>query len=369
MGLLKFANNAEAVLSAACDAVETFLQIGAGRELFPPLQNSALNNEFQYATLYSPDDPDTVEIVAIMLHDVVAGLGFEVFRGVDGTTPRAWPAGARISARLNAAVMDGLVQNASGYPGSGVVAIPSSTQNANHMAAEGFSVFTTSRNIEKAWVIGGYPVLQLREGAGGSGYLEPAMTSEAVMTTFSMDLGEVPAWQPNWDYLHGDVIRPTVPNGKQFHLCVDNAGGAQSDATEPSFAGDAASADVFPLESTGAIWHAGTSLSGGQIFGANFPANVKFFPSEFGFICRKMEAGSAPSVSIGSVVGGVVDNATRYADNAVLTDITAAHTRHRFLVTSPLGVDGFVVTLNTPATGGSVLGRFYAKGIFAQTHE
>lgn len=355
-------------------------------------------NDYQVATLTHPGVPDVYEIV----HLIFDGTNVIMHRGKEGTPARNWPAGAKLQARVTAGMLQGFIPNLApealelrgkGYEYSSRSVVLGNNVYGQVPSDNGFAVMANSRWIEGAWLIAGYPVLQLRGEAYTKDSIGPAATStEAIFTSGSMDLGVVPAWAPATDYKQGAVVQPTTPTGVQWRLDIPYpwTDHMTSGATEPAlFASeDPVSTSEGNLQvpdggsmrspwsdpadggSPGGFW-APQNLSQG-VFLCIPTGYLRFYPTEIGFICDEHSATSAPVVSIGSAVlyegreTAVEETPGLFASNVALSSITGPHMRHRITAMPDVGVLGFVIKLDTPAAGGSFHGRFYFKGMFAE---
>ncbi len=114
----KFANAARAYLSAGISDVATTVTITAGGALFPEITGS----DFSRAVL---QDEAGIEIVLITAH-TAASNSFTVTRGQEGTTARAFSAGAVFGLRMTAADGDtfaGMLPRAGGVMTGAITAL------------------------------------------------------------------------------------------------------------------------------------------------------------------------------------------------------------------------------------------------------
>lgn len=355
-------------------------------------------NDYQVATLSHPGMPGLYEIV----HLTFNGADTIMLRGREGTPAQNWPAGAKLQARVTAGMLAGFASNlnpeAVELRGSGVETslkpvVLGNTDLGQVPSNNGFAVMANSRWIDGAWLIAGYPVLQLRGEAYTKDSIGAAATStEAVFTSGSMDLGVVPPWAQNTDYKQGAVVQPSTPTGVQWRLDIPYpwTDHMTSGATEPPLfasedplntseghlecpdGGSLRSPWADPSEggSPGGFW-APQNLGAG-VFLCIPTGYLRFYPTEIGFICDEHSATTAPVVSIGSAVlydgqtVAVEETPGLFANNVALSSITGPHMRHRITAMPDAGVLGFVIKLNTPAEGGSFHGRFYFKGMFVE---
>lgn len=325
-----------------------------------------------YATLSHESMPGVLEIVEI-IENPGEGENYSrtsehqmlVHRGMEGTPTPAWPAGTKVEGRVTAGMLEGFTQNSQGGS-KDAISIGTPWHPSDVPSNHGFAVRVESRRIADAWLIGGLSVLQMsQDWAFGKIRRETAM--EMVTPSHSVELGVVSAWEPDTDYFHGDIVSPTVPNGRQYRLVSDiepMGCAVRSTTTEPAFLDEDDSwvesdpASAFSL----AYWVCDTL---GVTLELNIEQeNVVLFVTEVGFICYENSATSVPIVSIGDIT-----DPTRFVDTQPLTNATGTNTRHRFDGLPDIGVRGISYRLDTPAIGGSVKGAFYVKGLFVQTHE
>ncbi|MBF0261104.1 MAG: collagen-like protein [Magnetococcales bacterium] len=91
---MKLKDLARSLLAASCAPEDLSLLVEDGGA-FPALSEG----DYTFLTLASPEGREVVKVIAII------GNTLTVLRGQGDTTPRAWPAGARIELRLNSAVV------------------------------------------------------------------------------------------------------------------------------------------------------------------------------------------------------------------------------------------------------------------------
>lgn len=352
-----FSNNSVCALSTGIsDVATTFTTTDPAAAGFAYL--AAWTGGHQYATFTDPSDSSAIEIIKIKEHN---GGNFTVERGMEGTSPRAWGVGAVLSARITAEMLRSFVQadlDANGMsiramPGQGnSISIGGEFAAASTLAYAGLAILAKSRNIERAWIIGGFPVLQASE-AENTFYMEDRLSQPAIYGSFSVDLGVPPTWGPSTTYTHGDVVVPTTPDGNQYRLNIQDGStnSITSSATEPTW-GTTSPDDFYTWETV--------SLAGAVT--RMLPmSGVRVYVEEVGFICSAYTASSAPTVSIGTS-----DDVTAYANAVALSSITGANTRHRILTNFAAGAKGLAFRLDTAASGGVFRGRFYFKGLFVE---
>lgn len=105
--MLKFINNFTAALTVQLAAADTTAGIGtaSATALAALVGSSGITGPHQM--MLTLDDGIDVEIV--VLHSAFASGGvITITRGHENTTPKAWPAGSKISARLTARAMAAL---------------------------------------------------------------------------------------------------------------------------------------------------------------------------------------------------------------------------------------------------------------------
>ena len=334
----RFTNNSVAALATAIDASASVITLGVGEgNRFAAISISS--GDVQALTLTSPDLPGAVEIVEI--HNRSFGSDVLVVqRGMDGTAAVAWPAGATVSARVTAGMLESFAQGSF----DGYLSIP-----------EG--IVPSSRDIS-----GNQFVVQRYDHAGG-----PALANTGLETFWlspRVNLGVVQAWAPGEYYSEGDIVAPTVPNGFQYVLMVDDyrlyAPSIRSEVTEPvwpTVAGDS----VGDGQSRRGQWVAADLAVG--LLRDEIEASAILL-SEVGFICAGTAGVTAPpSISVTDDGGSVALVAAQ-----PLNAISAADDVHRFNALPGKVLKDVRFKLDTPAMGGPFSGWFYAKGVIIQTY-
>lgn len=349
----RFSNNAVSTLAAGIDGFVTTIALTMnGGALFsvPPTEDGT----FQLATLTHASVPGVYEVVRLIANP--AADTFTVERGVEGS-PIAWPAGTEVSARVTAGMLSAFIQSRIGAPvimdpSGGTIVLGSGSGDTSGATAGTFVARGVSR-ANNAWVIGGQSVVQHAHAQDLS--FSPTLAYEAVGTTHPVDLGVPLAWNVAHNYIRGRVVRPTTPNGYQYWARIASlTEDALYSATEPAFPGNGNPAEVVPL---------------GEWVATAMPVTItRDFPhllvvTEVGFINHMYGATSSPTVSI-----GVTGDATRFANAVPLSQITAQGHIHRIpITTGGAPADDLVFRVDTAATGGVFMGRFYFKGFFVET--
>lgn len=341
---LLFANNAETTLSVAAFLGDTTLTAASdgSANMFRSPQLSGSSYAYQLATLTHPDYPGAYEVVRIFnrVDNVFAvDRGVETVYGGDpeGITAqgaaRAWPVGTKLSAR----VTEGTLRS-----------------------------FASAAESEARIALQKYPKFIAHPDA----YMDENILFSSVGATFFVDLG-VPTktFAPSGSQTvlgRSDVVVPATPNGFQYRVEIDELSEFNLYLTtgEPNWS------NLDPT--TGAI--EGT-VYGSQVgrdityrlrptaMPVNFGQELisfegKIVLTEVGFIAYAVTATTPPSVSIGTDV-----NQSLFASNVGLTQITGSSGVHRI----PITTGGELVTklhykVDTAATGGSFVGRFYWRG-------
>lgn len=395
---LLFSNNAETTLSTEIYPGDTTLTAAsdgsAGKFRSPQL--SGVPGGTQLATLTNPAYPGEYEVVTITARvDNV----FTVRRGseeivITEVSPdpegrreqgqaRYWPAGTQLSARVTAGTLasvqtilsSSLVSSAPGSEKSVVLQLDTtkadpesgySSDAASKSTAERALVFEGRSRLSQSITLAGYPVLQMENFIDSVDMQDRnSLSYPSVAGTFFVDLGAPPVWAPNTVYKRGSVIAPTVANGQQYWLSVSeiDSDSVTTDAVEPDWSNAVLSG--FPVVDA----HNGAEGEGTALW---FPTNVPVefeqalkyaaVVTEVGFIALNVTATTLPSVSI-----GVAGDITRFASAVSLNQIVGASGIHRI----PIASGGAFATnlhykVDTPATGGRFLGRFYWRGFFVE---
>ena len=333
----RFTNNGVATLATAIDASAGTITLGVGEgDRFAAISTSGW--DVQALTLTSPELPDAVEIIEVYGRGSGSDV-LEVQRGMDGTAAIEWPAGTTVSARVTAGMLESFAQGSFD----------------DYLNAPN-GVVPLSRDIS-----GTQFVVQRHSHAGGPAFANTGV--EAFWLSPSVNLGVVPAWVPGEDYSEGAIVAPTVPNGFQYVLMVDNyrlyAPSIRSEATEPvwpTVAGDS----VGDGQSRTGSWVA-ANLSSDLLLTA--PEASGILLSEIGFICSGIDGVTTPpSISITGYQTSDV-----FVASQPLSAIGASNDVHRFGPVPAKMLENVRFKLDAPAVGGPFSGWFYAKGAMIQT--
>lgn len=327
----QFTNNSSCKLGAPLDSGATsFTATGAAALTFAP----TVSGKFQMATLEDPLTPGVYEIVKVTAR---SGYDFTVERAQEGTAARSWPAGTSLRARITAGMLGAFVQN----------------QNI------------IEPRFEDALILPGYQVSTATQD--DTGHLMPNVFSSTVTCmTHEVELGEVPAWAASTSYKHGQIVRPTTANGKQYRLRISDASVTSllSPGTEPTFG--ASAVDFGDGSGLGQWIPADVSSTGGVMLCLPPAAeNIRLYIDEIGVICDEKTAKNSPYINCGTADNGTIVHASSIISSFQPTANAGA--RQKF-GTLPTGhVRGIVWRLSSdPATGGLFRCRFYFKGMFVE---
>lgn len=410
-----FSNNAKSTLVAETLAASNTFHLASSAGFHAPVAG-----QYELATL-SNADGTLIEIVRVS--DNTANV-LTVVRAQEGTTALDWPVGTLIDGRITAGTMARLAQ---GFDTSGnarginAIDLQSGRNAPDRVASGEDSTAVGHSNIASgagSTCIGGWGLaigddsLVLGTGGTASGYgavvIGPGIASgsvcmilgdsrnrvdssimtsyfpvvkmddyddgseqytsanEFVMCSPYFDLAAPPPWAASTAYTQGAVVTPTTPDGFQYRLVMPDditvlttKQALTSGATEPT----------WPAVPTGSISDGiGTWVCQQPSAGYAMqppPLGTIFVPTQLGFICHGTFSAltGTPAVSV-----GVVGDTTRYV-NTQNVSISAAHGVHTFTGTPSLAVQAteqLVFTLNTAATAGRCVGRFFAKGFFVE---
>ena len=333
----RFTNNGVAALAVAIDATVGTITLGVGEgDRFAGISISS--DDVQHLTITSPDLPDVVEIIEV--YERVSGTDvLEVQRGMEGTAAVAWPAGATVSARVTAGMLEAFAQG-----------------DLNHYLRAPPGVVPGSRDAA-----GHRLVVQRHDHAG-----KPAFANTGLETFWlspCVNLGVIQPWAPGESYSEGDIVIPTVPNGFQYVLSMDDyrlwGPSIESETTEPVWP-TAAGGYVSDGQNRTGSWVA-ANLSSGLLLAA--PEASGILLSEIGFICSDIGGVTAPpSISITGYQTSDV-----FVAGQLLSAIGASNDVHRFDPVPAKMLENVRFKLDTPAVGGPFSGWFYAKGAIIQT--
>lgn len=365
----RFSNNAVSTLASGIDNFATTITLAAGGGALFNVPTYA-DGTIQPATLTHESAPGLSEIVWL-----VGGGGSDTFvieRSVEGSTPLVWPAGTKVSARVTAGMLGSFLQlNQQGRivrPGGWPL-----MQNVYEFAPQGRRTLNSRENVfafngrsygDNVVQISAYPVLQNYPSRNppfvtSAGALhDQGFSTPSVGGSDFVDLGVPPAWANNAYYYQGSVVVPTGGGTKQFSLQLldeQNLIFVPLGATEPDFVNG-------PLSVT----------DGGEVRGYWTPTDLpidiqrtfvyrhRLVVTEVGFIASRFSASTPPVVSIGTLAAP-----TRFANAVSLSQIAARGDVHRIPITAGgASIDNIRFRLDTAATGGRFLGRFYWRGFF-----
>ncbi len=355
--MLLFTNNANATIASplALDVAATTITLvdDGAVLLFHPWIRS-LTGKVQLATLTHPTMPGQHEIVKIT---DVSGLTLTVQREYEGTMS-AWPAGSTLSARVTAKTLERFLQlNDEGKieglsEARGIAYGQAANLGPAARDSDSIALFGNSR-VADSIQFSGFPTLQLTRTDGPKGG-DINLSFASVGGTDPVDLGQAATWD-EFEKRRGSVVVPTIPNGFQYWPDIRSVSDESiSSPTEPAFT------NASPVVLADVVWNA-----------TPIPVVVtttRFYSlvvTEVGFIAHVKTATTAPSVSIGTLA----DN-TRFANNVALSQITGSGHIHRIPITSGgalVSKDRLQFSVDTAATGGRFLGRFYWRGFIVET--
>lgn len=349
-----FTNNAEGVLAAGISNSATTITLadtpGAHKFGYPYPEGGLI----QRATITHVDFPLDIEIVSITDR---AGLTLTVERGIESTSARAWPAGAKVSARVTAGILESFFQVA---PGAKALSI---NDRVISIGSDPFVVNGRPNQNGGLVQIAGWPVLSLGRVKYGNDVIfqDAGLTHEAVGGTQVVSLGTTPTWVSGQIYDSGAVVVPTTPNGFQYTYEKTPFGGSTQVATQPAFDTGGYSLAVMNPSNPNKVdgyWLPTPHPLGLRLLLDGFDGGVML--TEVGFVCLDHGATTPPSISIST---GTVGEPVPIVSSVSLSQIDGAEQVWRHIITDggPLQKEiRFDVT--TPATGNFV-GRFYWRGV------
>lgn len=403
-----FANNAEATLASAITAGDTTLSLSPGGGTPYTFEETG---DWHLVTI---DTGAAVEIVKVTGR---SGDNLTVVRAQEGTTAISADAGAKVESRVTAATMRSCQRNLGSGSGAFALGIgpysysPSASAtgayatalgiqaaaNADNAVAVGYNCIASgvgsvaiganvtaaqagAINIAgyvespgavgigeyvwtaNAWRVKGLPCLQRDDWYFGSG-VESYGSAEALFSTIWVDLGNGVPWATATTYKDGDVVVPTTPNGRQYHMwhgaydAMAKPNQLVSGGTEPTW-----TTTVGDSNDDGDTYWICVDAAAG--FSMDIPDEMVFYPSEISFVCfNYASVTAAPYVSV-----GVTGTPGALVNNQQLTSITGANQRHVFTGFTQGVTTAMTFKVNTPATGtnSQFHGRFVVKGTFIQ---
>lgn len=382
---LLFSNNAEAVLTNEIyPGEEVFLVVSDGSENMFRSPQLATPPGAQLATLTNPAYPGEYEVIRITSR---TGNEFTVDRGVERINAgsdhpeidnpenmagqggaRYWPAGTKMSARVTAGTLQRTLSGEGPIVRGGSVVMKVTEDGYSSQAESSLPyslVFEGRSRLATSVQISAYPVLQLENSVVGASYLPSVqdynLSSSSVGGTFPVDLGVPATWAGETNYGRGTVVVPTTPGGKQYWAEIDAIGDSTllTGATEPNWT------TTDPV--TGGVEDGDYGRWRATDMPIDFEQALGFglVVTEVGFIAHKVTATTLPSVSIGTAA-----DPDRFASAVQLTQITGNGCVHRIPVTGGGTLANELrYKVDTAATGGQFLGRFYWRGFFVELME
>lgn len=381
-----FANNAVGRLSSESLAADTTLNLYSAIPLDQNYTDSFPSpgaGQFALATL-SDDTGTLIEIVKItskLLNTLI------VVRGQEGTTPRDWPEGTKVEMRITAQTMYDLrsyavSSGALAGEGTGTLKYGVGAEAVGGPMAIGYNVKAwrgsarggyVQNRVENTYMESGFPLIKMEDydnEAEGR-----CNAPETVMCSPYVDLGVPPAWQANTVYHHGDIVLKPEGGLLQYRMIAPNVASPGDRALKQSVTSGSNQPNFPPwsggLTADGVGHWTGTELTW-EILMEYPPAGTVFVPTAMGFICHGTFSAltGTPVVSIGVFVDVPVSRNTQYV-NAQNVNITSAHSVHLFTMESNLAVlesesQQLRIKLDTAATAGRCVGRFFVKGFFVE---
>ena len=335
-----FSNNAVTTLAAGISDSATTITLTSGAAF------AGVDGPDGLVQALTITDPANVLPPEVVYATAMPGAGQRtVVRGQDGTTAQTWGAGAIVSARVTAGMLDSFAQV---------------TEGALSLSESGIR----GRNWLGGNVVqtGGFPVLQLvRSGLGGSSdSADGNVSREVVGGTLHLNLGATATWASGVNYgPHSVVVSPT-PDSRQYCYEPNALSATSNTTTTPSFLPNNSCPALDGADEVGK-WVSINPAALEQRFSA-VPGDKVLVVTEVGFVCASYGGGSAPVVSIGAD-----SSPTRFASGVALSQIAAAGHVHRI----PVSVGGatckfrLAFSLVTPSSG-DFRGRFYWKGFFLE---
>ena len=367
---LRFSNNAEAVLAADLpgnpnDPSSSFITVATDgwEDKFAPLEGRygvddylhpnqyPTDAECQLVTLTHESNPGQFEVVAIVRHEF-GTAAFDVKRNIEGAPGMSWPIGTSMQARVTAATLDSFMQGSEAnvpVVSGGVLSIPGGRFSMSAVPHIG-RVFAPSDSVYGVNLTGGSP--------------------SAVGVSAFVDLGVAPTIEDldgYGTYQHGHVYLPASPAGQQYGYNAFDGGSIDYTAESPPLVFSSGGDYSIQLVDGAGELH-------GVLVAVGLPVNISVpfsgslvVVEEVGFIADYVTATTKPIVSIGDLDQASAPDATRFANNVSLTQITADGHIHRIPITVGGGMSRTrTFRLDTPATGGSFRGRFYWRGFLVQ---
>lgn len=392
-----FSNNARSTLAAESLAADTTIELVSSAGFSAPAAG-----QYELATLTNAAGT-LIEIVKIT--DNSANV-LTVERAQEGTAALDWPVGTVIDGRVTAGTLSRMAQgfhNGGNARGQFAINLQSELSSPAEVAT-GYAAITlgvgTRASSNSAVAIGtdshadapessalwgavnrlAWSVMSARFSAipmddYSDEWEQTAQAPESVLCSPYLDLAVPSTWSAGIIYHHGDIVIPTTPDGFQYRLWTPDDPVARTTkqvmdttgATEPVWPASLGSAVAELLIQGDPDWE-GQWICQDPTIGytmQNPPEGSVFFPTQFGFLCHDTVSTltGTPVVSI-----GVVGDTTRYVSMQNVS-ISVAHGFHLFTSTPALAVQAteqLLFTLDTPATAGRCVGRFFAKGFFVE---
>jgi len=341
--VFKFANNATRTLASATTAsyldealVMTGTEVGDFAYMGP--------GDTQVGTLTDPSLPGQYEIVVIR---AISGNIFTVTRGAESTLPVAWPAGAKLEARVTAAMLDSFLQL--DYAGNGTAGTNGSNFAINGVVPNDYVPGGTQQ-------IGGWPIMRVhRRKPDLTTTQDTNFTHEVMGATHVLSIGAPAVFNTSTNYSPHDVVRLSASTAYQYTYAPLHPLMEVYTKVSPS-AG--VTSTIVVGGSTYGHWLCTPNPVDVTVDLALGPKNG-LMVTEVGFLWAAYAAvSSTPVVSIGTS-----SNATRFASSVPLSQLSGLSSVHRIPVTTGGALASDIrFTVVTPASG-QLIGRFYWRGV------
>lgn len=339
----QFVNNASSTLQTAVTTGDTEFFLS---DLIADTAWDDVTFDSYYFLRATLSHPDTTDMEIVFVTSLYTGVGnkIHVIRGRELTLARAWPAGTKVESRATAGMLHDLSRNTIFDGDKRGLSI------ANGENVKVYNPFGGNRVlVGYSWAIGGIPAIVEK---GVDDYFPMSAAVEGVGSSASVELGVAPDYDSQADYYAGAIVRDPNPP----HTVYSMSTGVDLAGPKPAL-GEGYWVEV-PVDGDGVVFRVAKEE------GWDDP-DVRFYPTEIGFICDAHTAATPPTVSVGELDAmGEVVSMNNLASGVALTALDGAHQRAVLTNSVKNGVFGLIFSLDTAASGGSFKGRFYWKGLF-----
>lgn len=356
-----FSNNAVSALAVGIDDEEEYIELNhETADLF--MSQGEGDGWFQRLTITNDEIPDEYEIVIAEGWSYQNSDLLKVTRGVEDTSPRSWPQGSTVSARVTAGMLREM---------GGKLVPNNDDRSQDYSTSSGRLVINSFVHdvYAPSLLIGGVPVVpqqfNLQPWDGADDFEVSAFSRDAIGATPYYEIGDAApdTWTQNESYGHWGIVKsPPAAGGEYYVLDLNPGVDWHTSRTEPNWGADRD--EAVDNDNHEGYWYKIPAPDGFAVQALMPNATCAFVVTEVGFICHEYGASSPPKISAGTDEDG-----TLFANGVTASTITASGTIFRVPVNDGAIVPpggSLVFAVHTPAASGTCKGRFYWRGFFLE---